>query len=259
TANDNAVALSTAILWKVKPGAAHSIVAKALVETLPTQVALTTAEVLRREFATMGSEAWFDAAGRVLLTKEIEPKLAVELAALHVDLDGIYIQGLAFSNDYEVKLQEKQINHQKGLLFDAVSRVEEANGEVGKLVNETEAKVLQLMAEWNQERETKRIASGLEKTALIAAAKAFADTTKADADAAYEMLVVQGTLAFNLASEQSKRLQLDALDSEGGRIWLARKAAGQLNVEHVWLDSRDPNVPSMMDLDEMTKLLLGGE
>ena len=259
TADDNAVALSTAILWKVKPGAAHSIVAKALVETLPTQVALTTAEVLRREFATMGSEAWFDAEGRVLLTDQIEPKLAAELAALHVDLDGIYIQGLAFSNDYEVKLQEKQINHQKGLLFDAVSRVEEANGEVGKLVNETEAKVLQLMAEWNQTREAKRIASGLEKTALVAEAQAFAERTRADADAAYELLVTQGTLAFSLASEQSKRLHLDALDSEGGRIWLARKAAGQLKVEHVWLDSRDPSVPSMLDLDVMTSLLLGAE
>ena len=99
TSDDNVVALSTAILWKVKPGTAHSIVARALVETLPTQVALTAAEVLRREFASMGSEAWFDADGRVLLTSQIEPKLAAELAALHVDLDGIYIQGFAFSND----------------------------------------------------------------------------------------------------------------------------------------------------------------
>lgn len=259
TADDNVVALSTVILWKVKPGAAHSIVAKALVETLPTQVALTAAEVLRREFATMGSEAWFDADGRVLLTSEIEPKLAAELAALHVDLDGIYIQGLAFSKDYEVKLQEIQINHQKGLLFDAISRVEEANGEVGKLVNETEAKVLQLMAEWDQEREGKRITSGFEKATLIAEAQALAAKTKADADASHEVLVTQGQLAFSLASEQSKRLRLEALDSEGGRIWLARKAAGELQVEQVWLDSRDPSVPSMMDLDEMTKLLLGAD
>ncbi|MDG1498608.1 MAG: SPFH domain-containing protein [Planctomycetota bacterium] len=259
TSDDNVVALSTAILWKVKPGTAHSIVARALVETLPTQVALTAAEVLRREFASMGSEAWFDADGRVLLTSQIEPKLAAELAALHVDLDGIYIQGFAFSNDLEVKLQEIQINHQKGLLFDAVSRVEEASGEVGKLVNETKSKVQQLMAEWDQERQGKQIAAGLKKATLIAEAKALADKTKADADAAYDVLVTQGQLAYSLASEQSKRLHLEALNSEGGRIWLARKAAGQLNVEHVWLDSRDPNVPSMIDLDEMTKLLLGGK
>jgi hypothetical protein len=60
-----------------------------------------------------------------------------------------------------------------------------------------------------------------------------------------------------LAVEGGKRLRLEALTSEGGRIWLAREAAKQLKVDQVWLDSRDPNVPSMLDLDEMTNLLLG--
>lgn len=71
------------------------------------------------------------------------------------------------------------------------------------------------------------------------------------------LLHSSGQLAWSLALESGKSLRLDALTSDGGRIRLAREAAIQLEIEQVWLDSRDPNVPSMLDMDEMTKLLLG--
>lgn len=257
TSDDNAVAVSAVVLWRVREGEAHSIVKEALVETLATRVALTASKVLRREFALLGSEAWFDAPGRVALTREVEPKLAEELAVFNVELEGIKIHGISFSDDYEVKLQEKQINHQKGLLFDAVSRVEEANAEVAKLESETKVKEQQLLAEWEQAKVSRRITADMEKAKIKAETNTYVQNSQAEADVVFERAVTAGQLTWSLAVEGGKRLRLEALTSEGGRIWLAREAAKQLKVDQVWLDSRDPNVPSMLDLDEMTKLLLG--
>ncbi len=48
-----------------------------------------------------------------------------------------------------------------------------------------------------------------------------------------------------------------ALATSGGRLWLARQAAENLNIRTVTLNSNDPSVPSVLDLDGMVKLLMG--
>ncbi|MDF1799550.1 MAG: hypothetical protein P1V81_10270, partial [Planctomycetota bacterium] len=69
--------------------------------------------------------------------------------------------------------------------------------------------------------------------------------------------ISEGKLAVDLAKSIGQRLHLEALDSPGGRVYLAREAASQLKVDEVWLDSRDPDVPSMLDVDELAALLFG--
>jgi hypothetical protein len=48
-----------------------------------------------------------------------------------------------------------------------------------------------------------------------------------------------------------------ALAGGSGRYWLARRAAENLNIRQVTLDPGDPGVPSVLDLDEMVKMLVG--
>jgi hypothetical protein len=42
-------------------------------------------------------------------------------------------------------------------------------------------------------------------------------------------------------------------------MMLARKAAENLNIRHVTLNSNDPRVPSVLDLDELARILVGRE
>lgn len=43
----------------------------------------------------------------------------------------------------------------------------------------------------------------------------------------------------------------------GAELHLGRKAAESLQIQSVTLNSNDPSVPSILDLDELTELLLG--
>ena len=193
------------------------------------------------------------------MAAEIGPLIAVELAELHVELTGLELQGARFSVDFEHKLQEKQVSHQKALLYDAQARVEQAQAEVGKLENQTAAAEQKLLAEWNHGREELRAAYELEIAGLQAETEAYVKGAKAQAEAAYNAAVAEGKLALDLAGTIGEELRLEALDGPGGRIYLAREAAGRLRVDEVWLDSRDPDVPSMLDLDELASLLFGGQ
>ena len=80
---------------------------------------------------------------------------------------------------------------------------------------------------------------------------------RAEADADYETFVAEGGLAIDLAEALRNELRNKALDTVGGRIFLARQAAENLQFEHVTLNSNDPSIPSVIDIDAMVKLLVG--
>jgi hypothetical protein len=50
-----------------------------------------------------------------------------------------------------------------------------------------------------------------------------------------------------------------ALGTRGGRIFLALRAAQNLAVPSVTLNSNDPRVPLVLDLDELTRVLVGAQ
>jgi len=249
--------VDVAAAWHLAPGSAHELVASAMLSSLDVKIADKLESSLRLRLASLSSDDWFDAHGRSALADMLEGELATELAPLHVVLDGLYIQGVRFSKDFEKKLQEKQVSHQLALLHDARGRVEEALAEVGKLSNETAALEAQVLAEWDQEREVARAKFNLELATLSAETEAYVKGLKATVEGEYKASLAGGEEAIKLAMNESGRLRLEALSSEGGRIWLAKKAASNLDVREVWLDSRDPNVPSMLDLDALVNLLFG--
>ena len=54
------------------------------------------------------------------------------------------------------------------------------------------------------------------------------------------------------------QLRNEILNSKGGSIFLALEAAENLNMRQVMLNSNDPRVPLVIDLDEMARLLMTG-
>ena len=69
--------------------------------------------------------------------------------------------------------------------------------------------------------------------------------------------MLEGELALREAESLRERLRNEALESAGGRLYLACEAASNLRIEKVTLNSNDPSVPSILDLDELVALLVG--
>jgi hypothetical protein len=222
--------------WHIVPGSANRLVEGAMLTSLAAKVADKLESSLRLRLAALASEEWFDARGRMALTSVLEVELGAELAPLFVELDGLYIQGVRFSTDFEKKLQEKQVSHQLALLHEAKGRVESAQAEVDKLAGETAAEVAQLLAEWEQARESAKVAFNLEKAELHAGTELYVKGLHAAVEAEFEASVAAGEAAIEEAKNESALLRLDALSSEGGRVWLAAPAAENHALPEVWLD-----------------------
>ncbi|GEM_PF-2671936 len=80
-----------------------------------------------------------------------------------------------------------------------------------------------------------------------------------EAQATRDHLLAQGQLAIAEAQALSERLHNEILETPGGRLHLARQAAQNLQIERVVLDPRSPNVPNILDLDELLALLVGSQ
>lgn len=72
-------------------------------------------------------------------------------------------------------------------------------------------------------------------------------------------LLAQGQLALAQAGALSERLHNEVLEGPGGRLYLAREAAQNLQIKRVVLDPMDARVPNILDLDELLDLLIGSE
>ena len=70
-------------------------------------------------------------------------------------------------------------------------------------------------------------------------------------------MIAEGNLAIAKAEALRNELRNQALDTIGGRIYLAQQAAENLQFESVTLNSNDPSIPSVINIDEMMDLLLG--
>ena len=92
---------------------------------------------------------------------------------------------------------------------------------------------------------------------IRADANVYAAEMKAEGDAEKVIAEATGQLALEMAEALRNELRTLALNSEGGRILLALQAAENLNIPSVILNSDDPAVPTILNLSELTKMLVG--
>jgi hypothetical protein len=69
--------------------------------------------------------------------------------------------------------------------------------------------------------------------------------------------VAEGERALAQVEAQKLELVNQTYGSAGGRVMLARHAAENLDIRSVTLNSNDPRVPSILDLDDLAQRLLG--
>jgi len=257
TRDNNVTDFDVSVAYRIRPEEAYLLVAEGNHIKYRDLVSKAVEDILREEFAQMSSEETYITDERTRVASEALPKLAGELKRLHVVPVRILIRSVRFQEGYERRLQDKQLTYQNRRLAESQKLLEDQRAITETLQAEIEAAEKELRGDWDKRLQEVASQNEVDIARVAADADVYSKTTRADADARYEELIADGNLALAKAEALRNELRNKALDTRGGRIYLARQAAENLQFDHVTLNSNDPDVPSVIDIDAMVKLLIG--
>lgn len=123
TREGNAARVWASVPYRVRPGAAHRIVADGSKSTYLRQVGTTVEKVLTQEFARLSSDEFHDPAARRTICEEALVRLNGELGANHIEADGVWIRAVEFPPTYEKTRQEQQLRGQSLLTQEVLDRL----------------------------------------------------------------------------------------------------------------------------------------
>jgi regulator of protease activity HflC (stomatin/prohibitin superfamily) len=257
TKEGNTAQVSVTVPYRVRRGEAHRIVSDGIKDTYPSQTKSVIESVLLQELATYRSEDLYATDVRTTLSQHALERMNTELAALHVEALDARVTGVWFPPTSEKKLQEWQLGSQD-VRTKAAQKLLDQTAWQAKLLEEDIVRAEnELKAEAAAELEAARLANDAELAGIEREAAEYDERRRAEADAQYARRTADGALALARADAEREKLANEALDSKGGRLMLACSAASNLRFQSVTLDSSDPRVPSILDLDELVALLVG--
>lgn len=257
TKDNNTAALDVTMTYRIIENEANLLVAEGLQNSYRDRVVSTVQSVLREELAQLTPEDFVDTEVRLARAEQTVPVLREALKKFHIVPDLLLIRAVRFPDAYEQKLQDRQLKQQLTLLEKSLQAVEEALAKTGAIEKETEADVKELIATWDKQLQDAKSTNEVKVAEVLGAAGEYDLRTRAEADAAYETLIAEGNLEVAKAEALRDELRNAALDTLGGRILQARDAAENLNFTSVTLNSNDPAVPSVIDIDALVDLLIG--
>lgn len=194
----------------------------------------TTVSVLREHLAELTSAEWYDTERRLEVTTLALELLNTSLAELHVEAEAVLIRAVTFRNEYELQLQQIQLNEQNKLLDGAREKVAKKQQALDKFVQGTNALASAREQEWkgkiarlegayqvgfidtaddNTPGAARRILGELvddERKALLDKAALALDRKPDEIDDAY-MLGITSIQAETLEYEQRVRLEADGV------------------------------------------------
>lgn len=257
TKDGNLATYDLSVTYKVEEGSAYKIVKDRKKTIYKDRVVGNIESTMREELAQLSSEEIFSTETRLRVAEEALPRLAESLAEFQCVPDQVLIRAVRFQEGYEDRLQKKQLTYQKTELAESQRAVEDESAITQTNYAEIEAAEKELRGEWDKRIQEARSQNEVAIAGVRAKANIYNQETRANADAAYQISIAEGTLAIEKAEALRNELRNKALDTKGGRIFLAQQAAENLSFESVTLNSNDPNVPSVIDIGAMVKLLIG--
>jgi len=257
TRDNNSIDVDVTLTYRIKPGAGHLIVDDGLQAGYRDRVTSTVESVLRKELAKLTSEEFVATEIRMERARKTLPVLATNLEDFHVEPLELLIRAVRFQPEYEQKKQDQQLVNQNTLLATAEERVERQEQVTGVIGKETEALEKERRATWDKLLQDARSENEIAVARILAEAEVYEKTTRSNADADYVSSIAAGELALAKAEALRNELRNKALDTTGGSILLAMQAADNLIIDEVTLNSNDPEVPSVLDIGEMVRLLVG--
>ncbi len=256
-ADGNVVNYEVTVAYRIINGEAWQIVDDGLKIQYKDRVKSKVTAILRDELSKLSTENLQLTDERLELVGEALPVLTADLKEFHCRADSILIRRLRFQAEYEEKLQDKQFLRQKALLDAAGTVLAEEEKTVNLIERQIQAAELSLIQTWEKTIQEKKSEYEVIIAGIRAEASVYAAETMAKGDADKVIAEANGQLALEKAEALRNELRTAALNSEGGRILLALDAAQNLDIPRVTLNSDDPNVPTILDLSELTKMLVG--
>lgn len=257
TRDNNVVAIDVSVAYRIRNKEAHEIVQKGLQLSYKERVKQKVLGVLRAELSTLSSEDLQSTETRLKKVDEALPVLDAALAEFHCTSTAILIRRFAFEPQYEEKLQEKQYLRQKAKLDEALTLQAEEQKKVNQIDRQIGAAVLQKEQDWEKRLQEKKSEYEVLIAEIRADARIYEQRTLAEGEAGKVIAEANGKLAIEKAEALRNQLRTAALNSDGGSILLAIEAAENLQMPTVTLNSDDPAVPMVLDLNQLTRMLIG--
>lgn len=257
TRDNNTASLDVTVAYRIREGEAHLLVDEGIQTDYRDKVTRSVKGILMEELTKLSPEDLVDTEIRQQRVLETLPLMAQELSTYHVEPLHVLIRSVRFPVDYEEKLQQKQLTRQKALLATALQRQEKQSQVTESYEKETEALEKRLRGEWDVKLQEARSENDVLVAQIRADAGLYDKERRAEAEADYVASIADGELAVAKAEALRNELRNAALDTDGGRILLARQAAENLDIESITLNSNDPGVPTVIDVEAMVELLLG--
>lgn len=257
TADGNTVNYEVSIAYHIKADEAWQIISEKLKIQYQGLVKSKVTSVLIDQLSKLSSEDLQLTETRMALVQNAFPYLEISLAEFHCQAESILIRRFGFQPEYEQRLQDKQYLRQETLLDQALTLVAEQELTVNLLERQIVAAELAKTQEWEKRIQEKTSEYDVLLATIRADASVYAANTMAEGDAELVISEANGQLALEKAEALRNELRTAALNSEGGRILLALTAAENLNIPKVTLNSDDPAVPTILNLSELTKMLVG--
>ncbi len=257
TTDNNNVNIDVTLTYKIVENEAHRIAMAGLRTTYRDRVRSLVLDVLRAELAKLTSEDLQLPEKRIERSDLTKVVLAEELAKFHVEPEDLLIRAIRFLPQYEEKLQQKQLLRQESKLEDALTEQAEEDQKVQTQKRKIAAAVLGKERDWEKLIQEEKSNYQVLIATISSEADLYDKETRAQGDAERDISIASGTLAIDKANALRDDLRNAALDSTGGRILLALEAVQNLQIPEVILNSDDPAVPMLLDLTQMTELLVG--
>lgn len=255
--DNNVLTIELSVPYRILEGQGHFIVQKRLKQRYQDLAKSTVEDVLRGQLAELSSEGVQNTERRQELVNQALPILNQSLAKFHVAAEAILVRRFSFPNQYEEKLQEKQYLQQKANLDLAMTAQANEEKVVRLIEKQTQAAELALAQDWEKKLQEKRSEYEVKIAEIQAQARVYSQKVRAEGQAQRSILEANGKLALARAEALGKQLRTEALNSTGGRILIGLDAAENLEIPSVTLNSDDPAVPMILDLNSLTKLLVG--
>ncbi len=257
TPDDLEITLGVTVAYRLQAGKAHRLVQDGTRGTYPVLAKAAIERVLSDELAGLSRDDWSSVDARSAAEERTLAAVQVALDPFHLEARGVHISSMWFPPAFEVELMEQKLLEQRILTDAMLARRDERNYELQVERDAVERAEGERRAALDYVLEEERLRLSSEVRDVERAAAAYAFEKETAADNTYEKSLAGGRLAIAKAEALREQLMNEALESEGGRLMLARDAAQNLKFKSVTLDSNNPAVPSVLNLDELSRMLVG--
>lgn len=257
TKDQNIYFVDASVPYRIKEGEAWQIVSRGLRNSYPERVESTLLRVLREELAELSSEDLQSTDKRLERVAALLPVLNEQLAEFNVEAETILIRRVGFGPEYEERLQQKQFLTQKAQLDGALALQANEEQKTNSIEKQIVAAEKEKTANWEKTIQEEKSRYEVLIAVINAEAQKYQAQVRAAATATSVASEAEGQLAVDRAEALRNELRNAILNSRGGSIFLALEAADNLDLPSITLNSNDPRVPIVLDLEAMTRMLVG--